>query len=418
MLLYETIQFPSDPDSTRWRVDIHYRIDREFFIPIKNEDTSIPDPFLLRGEVLIEMVDSTGITAGRALDRIEAGEPDAERRPMGEAWQEGIATFSLRPGPYRVHLTVDDLESRRSLSEKQRLVRVGSRSRRGLTTASPMFIAPVADSGRATIIAPLNFGGDILFGSPAAIALVWSPGPGPDSLLHATFTLAETPAAVEDQGAFPALSPVSVRIMRGVTLRQSKAKDLVSYEIDPTGSGALAIIPFPAEQLLLRSFALTLGLSTGAEHHEVQMKFRLVWPTMPFSLKDIDFALDALRYITTEHELDSLRSGSMEARRKNLEEFWRKKDRTPTTARNEVETEYYRRVDYASRNFGTIRQPDGFRSDRGRIYVLYGPPGSTERSLDPDAGYKEVWVYARLNKTFVFVDRNKSGNYLLETTPP
>jgi hypothetical protein len=79
-------------------------------------------------------------------------------------------------------------------------------------------------------------------------------------------------------------------------------------------------------------------------------------------------------------------------------------------------TEYYRRVDHAVRTFGTLRQPDGFRSDRGKVYILYGPPTKTDRMLDPDAGFREVWIYERLNKKFTFADENKSGNYVLVNT--
>ncbi|HTR99827.1 MAG TPA: GWxTD domain-containing protein, partial [Bacteroidota bacterium] len=60
--------------------------------------------------------------------------------------------------------------------------------------------------------------------------------------------------------------------------------------------------------------------------------------------------------------------------------------------------------------------PDGFRSDRGRIYVLYGPPTSSDRTLDPVAGHREVWTYARLKKRFIFIDRDRSGNYILVTS--
>ena len=61
----------------------------------------------------------------------------------------------------------------------------------------------------------------------------------------------------------------------------------------------------------------------------------------------------------------------------------------------------------------TLRQPDGTRTDRGRIYILYGPPSSTERKLNPSGAYREVWTYGRLGRTFVFEDQNRSGNYLL-----
>jgi hypothetical protein len=44
---------------------------------------------------------------------------------------------------------------------------------------------------------------------------------------------------------------------------------------------------------------------------------------------------------------------------------------------------------------------------------LYGPPTTMNRTLDPVAGFQETWVYERLGKRFVFVDRTKTGNYVL-----
>jgi GWxTD domain-containing protein len=158
---------------------------------------------------------------------------------------------------------------------------------------------------------------------------------------------------------------------------------------------------------------MTFTFSSGPDTEEIVRKGRAVWPDMPFTLKDIDNALDVLKYITTESELDSLRRGNLEERRAHLEGFWRGKGGKQETAFNEVMTEYYRRADHATRSFGTLRQPDGFRSDRGRIYVLYGPPTSTDRMLDPVSGFHEVWTYSHLKKKFVFVDQNKSGNYVL-----
>lgn len=418
VLFYEAVQIPADGDTARRRVDVHYRIDREFFIPVKNSEPSIPHPFTRRGELLIELVDSTGTTAGRSLDRIEAGAPDAERKPMGRDWQEGMGSFLLRPGHYRIQITVDDLESKRSIAEKHRTVRVGAIAHRGLSGASAMFIAPPPDPTLPGSLVPVNFGGDVLFGTPSALAIVWALRAGGDSVLTATFSLAETPPAEEDRARLPLLDAVTARVLTDVSLQPSAGGDGVSYRAAHPGPAALAFIPFPTEKLLLRSYALTIALRSGTEQRELTVKFRVVWPDMPFSLKDIDYALEALRYITTEEQLDSLRRGGLESRRKNLEEFWQQRDKTPETAFNDVATEYYRRVDHASRNFGTIRQPDGFRSDRGRIYVLYGPPTATERSLDPDAGYQETWVYSHLNRKFVFVDQNKSGTYILTTTPP
>jgi hypothetical protein len=66
--------------------------------------------------------------------------------------------------------------------------------------------------------------------------------------------------------------------------------------------------------------------------------------------------------------------------------------------------------------FSTLAQPDGVRSDRGRIYILHGPPSRTERTLHPTEGYVETWEYDRLRKRFTFVDPLKKGEYLLSST--
>jgi hypothetical protein len=55
------------------------------------------------------------------------------------------------------------------------------------------------------------------------------------------------------------------------------------------------------------------------------------------------------------------------------------------------------------------------RSDRGKIYILYGPPTNIERVLDPSAGFKETWTYEKLKRSFVFVDRARNGIYVLVT---
>jgi len=162
---------------------------------------------------------------------------------------------------------------------------------------------------------------------------------------------------------------------------------------------------------------VTATVIRGGSPLTIQREFRMIWPDMPRSLRNVDEAIAFLRYIASEATVDSLLDGPLEARWTNLERFWKPRDRSPETAPNEVMTEYYRRVDHARETFGTLRQPDGFLSDRGRIYVLHGPATSTERSLDPTEGFREVWTYARSNKTFVFVDRTKTGDYILLQRP-
>lgn len=60
-----------------------------------------------------------------------------------------------------------------------------------------------------------------------------------------------------------------------------------------------------------------------------------------------------------------------------IEQFWQRRDPNPTTGKNEFQDQYYRRVLAANEKFSTSSRP-GWRTDRGRIYILYGPPDSVD----------------------------------------
>ena len=417
VLFYEALPVPSPTDSTGERVDIHYRIDREFFVPVRDQEGHAP--FHRSGEIVVELADSTGGIAARAMAALEIPENDADRKPLGTLWEQGILSLSVSPGRYRMLVSVEDEESRRNIMDSSRFVRLAPRTESGLAPASAVLVAPPREArGFPGNLALVNFGGVLLFGRPAALLVSWKSAHGRDTLLSVRYSFTEEPPAPEDRPFIPPDGEVTVPVYRGVAFEPSVDSAHAGYVLSPSGGkgSSCAVVPLPFARLLLRSYRMTFSLSSGSGRDEIVMRARAVWPDMPFSLKDIDNALDALRYLTTGAELDSLRRGNLEERRANLEGYWRLKGGKQETAFNDVMTEYYRRVDRATRNFGTLRQPDGFRSDRGRIYVLYGPPGATDRTLDPVSGFQEVWTYPRLKKKFIFVDQNRSGNYILVST--
>jgi GWxTD domain-containing protein len=124
-----------------------------------------------------------------------------------------------------------------------------------------------------------------------------------------------------------------------------------------------------------------------------------------------------MQNLMSPEELDSLRKGSEAEVIGRFEDFWVGKDRTPGDAYNEVMNEYYSRVDHARETFGTLKKSDGSRTDRGRIYILFGPPSRSERKLDP-AGFVEIWSYESASKQFIFLDETKTGNYVLTSSRP
>lgn len=64
-------------------------------------------------------------------------------------------------------------------------------------------------------------------------------------------------------------------------------------------------------------------------------------------------------------------------RKRFIEQFWQRRDPTPGTDSNEFQEEHYRRIAYAGQRFG-LGGSKGWRTDRGRIYIIYGPPDEIE----------------------------------------
>ena len=139
---------------------------------------------------------------------------------------------------------------------------------------------------------------------------------------------------------------------------------------------------------------------------------------------------EVVPYIITPREKDVFLSLPTEADRGQfIETFWAKRDPNPKTPENEFKLEYYRRIALANKFFGVGGIP-GWRTDRGRFYILLGPPKEIERDLSPSnsaltmsQGPKETWQYWDLpnprlpyNLELAFVDKFGTGNYVLERT--
>ena len=139
------------------------------------------------------------------------------------------------------------------------------------------------------------------------------------------------------------------------------------------------------------------------------------WIGIPSSITDLDKAIDQMVYIASTNEIDHIKDAkTKEEKLKRYMEYWKKQDPTPSTEDNEVFNEYYRRVAYANAHFS--HYVDGWKTDRGMVFILLGPPDNVERHpFDLDAKPYEVWEYYNLNKSFIFVDETGFGDYRLIT---
>ncbi len=87
-------------------------------------------------------------------------------------------------------------------------------------------------------------------------------------------------------------------------------------------------------------------------------------------------------WIITDQERAAFKQLSNDEERDNfIEAFWQRRDPTPDTEENEYKEEHYRRIAYANEHFAA--GIPGWKSDRGRIYIMYGAAG---RSRFPSFG--------------------------------
>jgi GWxTD domain-containing protein len=131
----------------------------------------------------------------------------------------------------------------------------------------------------------------------------------------------------------------------------------------------------------------------------------------PPSIIDINIATEQMVYIATVDERDAiLETENYNEKLQKFKDFWKKKDPSPKTLQNEVLREYYRRVEYANKNFKHYLA--GWRTDMGMVYIILGPPDNVERHpFDYNSKPYEVWQYYNINKSFYFIDETGFGDY-------
>ena len=100
-------------------------------------------------------------------------------------------------------------------------------------------------------------------------------------------------------------------------------------------------------------------------------------------------------YIITPKERDVfLKLGSDRERDIFIEAFWKQRDPTPGTPKNEFREEHYRRIGYANRMLGRGTPTPGWKTDRGRIYILLGEAKSIEQfDTVTNVHPTEIWSY-------------------------
>src|SRR6266571_2678355 len=140
-------------------------------------------------------------------------------------------------------------------------------------------------------------------------------------------------------------------------------------------------------------------------------------------------------YIITDEERGVFKRLQTDDERESfIESFWMRRDPTPDSIENEYKEEHYRRIAYANEHYAS--GIPGWKTDRGRIYITYGPPdekdthpsgGTYERPPEEGGGTTSTFPFEQWRYRYIegigsdiiieFVDPTMSGEYRMTMDP-
>jgi len=179
-------------------------------------------------------------------------------------------------------------------------------------------------------------------------------------------------------------------------------------------------IPFKSKDLMLGNYSLQVKVNDGEHKAQITQPFRTRMTSLPLTITNLDEAINQLIYIANKSEIDKMKKAPEAEKRRLFKEFWKKHDPTPGTETNELMDEYYRRVAFSNAHFSSFQE--GWKSDMGMIYIIFGPPNDVERQpynvVSNPFGEREIyayelWYYYDINRRFIFVDYRGFGDYRL-----
>ena len=137
------------------------------------------------------------------------------------------------------------------------------------------------------------------------------------------------------------------------------------------------------------------------------------------SEEELDDLFIKAKYLAVNTEIDKYEKlSNLEGKRVFMFEFWKTRDENSATAENEFFRKYLQRIDLCNDKYSSMGKP-GWKTDRGRVYLLYGEPTEIERYPNQlETRPYEIWHYTEIEGGvyFIFADITGFSDYQLVTS--
>jgi len=153
------------------------------------------------------------------------------------------------------------------------------------------------------------------------------------------------------------------------------------------------------------------------------------WQSKPVGDAAADFyqrwVNEDVMYIITHEERNAFNQlRSNDERETFIEQFWARRNPTPGSVANPFKIEHYRRIAYANERFGSSVGTPGWKTDRGRIYITFGPPDEIDSHPVASAAKPpyEDWLYRFIegignSVNMEFADTELNGEFHMTMDP-
>ncbi len=384
-------------ESESSRVDLYYTVPKNFLIYTRDTDTS----FKAECEISLEIKNKT--SKNTEFRKIQTQKFITSTPPTDDlSYFNGMFSFNLKNGLYQIVFEVRDKESSRFFLDNKKEFEVPEKN----NNFSELLFIQCVDT--TTLLSSklynIAYGDYIPFNLNFCIYVEFN-----QNYFNNLHPEIEFYNVIENQKNIITFDQNSKLLLNSIKLLPVIDSTYYIFEKNNNYGGMLIFLP----SLKLNTGKYEIIIKLQKDSEPIKKNFEIHWIDIPRTLKNMRLAIDLLEYIATPEEMREMKVLNPRTIKDKFETFWKKLDPTPETAYNEAMVEFYKRADYAMEQFSTLKNDIGAKTDRGKIYILYGNPNNIERIILPRTTPKEIWTYNNLYKKFIFEDKNLDGNYKL-----
>ncbi|MDZ7402021.1 MAG: GWxTD domain-containing protein [candidate division KSB1 bacterium] len=384
--LYDSHYFLEDSIGTsfHYRLDVTVAFANDILQFVKERQSH----FTASYDLAVRILDHKGnlVVEQNVGDQITV--PDFKSTNDRELSNRHQMNFRLHPGRYKLSLDLTDRDTQKTLHREQEL------------------ILPKPDRSKVTL-SEIVFADQVIADSSDHIRQF-----SPNLTRHFSDSQKELWAYFE---IYPASMGGELKL--SYLIRNANDQKVAEHQRSLSSDRMVVPILIDLKEHIKTSgrFMLEVKVEQQNLHDRTQARFSMRWSNDEPSSLNLQTKIETLKEYVSEKEFKNLLQSPDSLKSAWLKAFWKQRDPTPETEYNELQQEFYRRVEFANNVFTiNVLDKEGWKTDRGAVYIKYGPPTEVERHQEQlNVLPYEIWYYSKLDQRFFFQDKTGMGDFQL-----